>query len=70
MTDILNFKTDNIWCTKWSVYNYDNTKIEYKNTFTGGEIISNVKNANYSQEDIDFMWIICYQLLLANHVKP
>ena len=41
----INWKYDNLWNTKWSIFNSEGIKIQYSGTSTSGQIDSNIDEA-------------------------
>lgn len=41
----MNWKYDNFWNTKWSIYNSEGIKIQYSGSSTSGQIDSNIDDA-------------------------
>jgi len=41
----INWKYDNIWNTKWSIFNSEGIKIQYSGSSTSGQIDSNIDDA-------------------------
>ena len=41
----INWKYDNLWNTRWSLYDKEGTEIKYSGTSTGGQIESNTDDA-------------------------
>jgi hypothetical protein len=41
----INWKSDNLWNTKWSIFNSEGINIKYSGSSTGGQIDSNIDNS-------------------------
>ena len=64
----INWKYDNLWNTKWSIFNSEGIKIQYSGTSTSGQIDSNTDDALLLLSGlfvINYYWQMTVAVLVA-----
>ncbi|SRR6056297_17229 len=64
----VNWKYDNVWNTKWSVFNSEGINIEYSGSSTGGQIETNIDDALLLLSGLfvtNYYWQITIVILVA-----
>lgn len=64
----INWKYDNLWNTKWSIFNSEGIKIQYSGSSTSGQIDSNIDDALFLLSGLfvtNYYWQMTIAVLVA-----